>query len=190
MMFSGRVAHSYADLPTGQVRQLRAPQRRGITAAMAKHVNPQPTLRIRGYGKRETRTQFAALPFRRKKSGVELLLVSTLDSKRWIIPKGWPMDGVTPAEAAAQEAWEEAGARGRIYDACIGLYSYSKWLDEELSLPCVVAVFGLEVQKIDDKFPESGRRKRKWLTPKKAAARVEEPELKQLLRHFDPARLR
>ena len=150
----------------------------------------QPSLRIRGYGKRDTRTQFAAIPFRRKKSGIEMLLVSTLERKRWIVPKGWPMDGVTPAEAAAQEAWEEAGARGRVYQDCVGLYSYSKWLDEDLALPCIVAVFALEVLKLDDKFPEAGQRKRKWMTPKKAAARVEEPELKQVLRHFDPARLK
>jgi len=157
---------------------------------MAKKNTRQARLRITGTAKRDTRTQFAALPFRRKKSGIEVLLVSSLDTGRWIIPKGWPMDGMTPWEAAAQEAWEEAGARGRVYSDVLGLYSYSKWLDEELSLPVMVAVFGLEVSRFDTAFPEAGRRKRKWLSPKKAAARVDEPELKQIIRNFDTSRLR
>lgn len=157
---------------------------------MARKTTIQAPLRIGTAAKRETRTQFAALPFRVRKKGLEILLVSSLDTGRWIIPKGWPMDGMRPAEAAAQEAWEEGGIRGRVYDDCVGLYSYSKWLDEELSLPCIVAVFGLEVSHEDDAFPEAGQRKRKWFTPKKAAARVEEPELKQIIRKFDPARLR
>ncbi len=157
---------------------------------MARTRTQQAPLRIGTAAKRETRTQFGALCFRRKKAGLEILLVSSLDTGRWIIPKGWPMDGMTPSQAAAEEAWEEAGARGRVYETTVGLYSYSKWLDEELSLPVIVVVFGLEVQRLDDRFPEAGQRKRKWFTPKKAAARVDEPELKQLIRSFDPARLR
>jgi len=148
----------------------------------------QIPLRIGGASKRETRTQFGALPFRRKKGGLEILLVSSLDTGRWIIPKGWPVDGMTPADAAAREAWEEAGARGRMHETCVGHYSYSKYLDEDLSLPVIVAVFGLEVQRLDDRFPEQGTRKRRWFTPGKAAARVDEPDLKQIIRAFDPGR--
>ena len=93
----------------------------------------QPPLRIAAAVKRETRTQFAALPYRIKKKGqVDVMLISSLDTGRWIIPKGWPMDGMRPAEAAAQEAWEEAGLRGRVFDDVLGLYSYSKFLDEDL----------------------------------------------------------
>jgi 8-oxo-dGTP pyrophosphatase MutT (NUDIX family) len=158
---------------------------------MARPKTYQAPLRIGTASKRETRTQFATLCFRnKKKTGLEILMVTSLDTGRWIIPKGWPMDGLTPAEAAAQEAWEEAGARGRIYETCVGLYSYSKWLDEDLSLPCIVAVFAMDVSRLDDAFPEAGRRKRKWLTPKKAASRVDEPDLKQILRSFDPTILR
>ncbi len=160
-------------------------------AVMTRKTTIQAPLRIASAAKRETRTQFAALPFRVKKKGeVEVLLISSLDTGRWIIPKGWPMDGMRPAEAAAEEAWEEAGIRGRVFDEVLGLYSYSKWLDEELSLPCIVVVFGLEVSHFDDSFPEAGARKRKWLSRKKAAQRVDEPELKQIIATFDPARLR
>jgi len=160
---------------------------------MARSRTYQAPLRIGHAPKRDTRTQFAALCFRlskKAKGGHEILVISSLDTGRWIIPKGWPMDGITPAEAAAQEAWEEAGARGKLYEDCVGLYSYSKFLDEELSLPVIVAVFALEVSRLDDTYPEAGQRKRKWVSPKKAAARVDELELKQLLLNFDPARLR
>lgn len=150
----------------------------------------QAPLRIGGVPKRETRTQFAALCFRRRKSEVEVLLVSSLATGRWIIPKGWPMDGLTPADAALQEAYEEAGVRGTAIDHCVGLYSYNKWIDDETSLPCVVAVFPVEVKRLEDEFPEAGQRKRKWFSPKKAAARIKEVELKQILREFDPARLK
>ncbi len=157
---------------------------------MGKEMTFQAPLRMGNAEKRDARTQFAALCFRRKNKGVEILLVSSLDSGRWITPKGWPMDGLTPGEAAAQEAWEEAGVRGRAYEQCLGLYSYAKWIDEETSLPVVVAVFGLEVEKMADDFPEAGLRKRKWFSQKKAAARVNEPVLKQIIRHFDTARLK
>ncbi|NKX43551.1 NUDIX hydrolase [Roseicyclus persicicus] len=158
---------------------------------MTRSTPVQAPLRIPSASKRETRTQFAALPFRaKKKDGAEFLLISSLDTGRWIIPKGWPMDGMRPAEAAAEEAWEEAGIRGRVYDEVLGLYSYAKWLDEELSIPCIVLVFALEVSHFDEAFPEAGQRKRKWMSRKKAAARVEEPELKQIIERFDPDRLR
>lgn len=153
----------------------------------------QRPLRIATGLKRETRTQFAALPFRvskkKGKAAIEVLLVSSRDSGRWIIPKGWPIDGMTPADAAAQEAWEESGAKGRVHDACIGLYSYNKWLDEDLSLPVIVAVFALKVEKLDDDYPEVAERRRKWMSLKKAAARVVEPELKQMLEGFSLDRL-
>jgi len=158
---------------------------------MARPPTIQAPLRIASAAKRETRTQFAVLPYRvKKKSEIEVLLISSLDTGRWIVPKGWPMDGMRPAEAAAQEAWEEAGVRGRVYDDVLGVYSYSKWLDEELSLPCIVLVFALEVSHSDDAFPEAGQRKRKWMSQKKASQRVDEVELKQIIATFDPTRLR
>jgi 8-oxo-dGTP pyrophosphatase MutT (NUDIX family) len=160
---------------------------------MAKTPPLQSPLQIGGAVKSESRTQFGALCFRRsktKKDGIEIMLVSSRDTGRWIIPKGWPMDRETPAAAAAMEAWEEAGVRGRVYETCIGHYSYLKWIDEEMSLPVIVAVFPVEVLRIDDDFPEAGQRKRKWLSPKKAARRVSEPELRSLLSGFDASCLR
>jgi 8-oxo-dGTP pyrophosphatase MutT (NUDIX family) len=160
---------------------------------MAKEIPLQAPLRLGASAKSETRTQFGALCFRRsktKKAAHEILLVSSRDTGRWIVPKGWPVNGETPAGAAALEAWEEAGVRGRVYPDCVGHFSYQKLIDEELSLPVIVAVFAIEVLRIDDDFPEARERRRKWLSPKKAARRVTEPELRQILTVFDPARLR
>lgn len=161
---------------------------------MAQDMIVQPPLRLIGADKRDLRTQFAALPFRiaKKKGGhgVEILLVSSLDSGRWIVPKGWPMDGMTPAQAAAQEAWEEAGALGRMHDTCLGLYSYKKVIDKKITLPVMVAVFPLEVKTLKDNYPEAGARKRKWLSRKKAAGRVEEVALRHIIEDFTTDRLR
>lgn len=152
----------------------------------------QSPLSIGSTAKSESRIQFGALCFRRtktNKAGLEVLLVSSRDTGRWIIPKGWPIDRETPAAAAAMEAWEEAGVRGRAFDTCIGHYAYHKFIDEEFSMPVIVAVFPIEVLRMDDDFPEAGQRKRKWLSPKKASRRVSEPELRDLLARFDASRV-
>jgi 8-oxo-dGTP pyrophosphatase MutT (NUDIX family) len=96
------------------------------------------------------------------------------------------MSGRTPAEGALQEAWEEAGVCGKPSDRSLGLFSYLKRLDDGTSLPCVAMVYPVKVSKLEKDFPEAGERKRKWVTPKKAAQMVFEPELAQILKNFDP----
>ncbi|WP_233192654.1 NUDIX hydrolase [Acidimangrovimonas sediminis] len=128
-------------------------------------------------------TQYGALCWRRAGDGVEVLLVTSRDTGRWVIPKGWPMAGLGPSETARQEAYEEAGVDGKVRDACAGLYSYTKVLgpDRSTGVPCVVAVYPIEVRKLAGKFPEAQERRRKWFSPKKAASKVDEPELGALL---------
>lgn len=154
----------------------------------------QSPLRLRTGSKRDPRTQFAGLPYRLVKikgaKRVEVLLVTSRFSGRWILPKGWPMDRMTPAEAAAQEVWEEAGARGDAHDICLGLYSYDKWMSKSETLPVIVAVFPIRVREMADDYPEAGQRRRKWMSLKKAASKVEERDLKQLIRSFSLERLR
>lgn len=140
--------------------------------------------------KQEVRTQFAALCYRLVRGKPQVLLVTSRGTKRWILPKGWPIKGASPAEAARQEAWEEAGVVGRAGETCLGLYSYLKMLDDGAWVPCVAMVHPVRVKSLSSRFPEKGERKRKWLTPKKAAARVAEPELARLLQRFDPSTLR
>ena len=145
---------------------------------------------IRASHKSDVRTQFSALCFRVRRGKPEVLLVTSRGSGRWIVPKGWPIDGKTPADSAAQEAWEEAGVIGRPFDRCLGLYSYVKTLVENRDSPIVALVYPIKVKSLAKKFPEEGQRVRKWFSMKKAAALVAEPELARILKDFDPKGLR
>lgn len=135
----------------------------------------------------ETESQYAALCFRRTgKREHEVLLITSRDTGRWVIPKGWPMRNRTEAEAAAREAYEEAGLRGTIAERTVGLYTYDKGLGPGRSILCAVKVFPLEVSEMLTKYPETGQRRARWFSPGKAAKRVAEPELKAIIRGFDP----
>jgi len=155
---------------------------------MTAHMGKQQPINLQNAGKRDVRTQFAALCYRMVDGKPEVLLITSRRSGRWILPKGWPMDGKTPAESAATEAWEEAGVQGKVHPRCLGLFSYHKEMTaQEPSLPCVAMVYALRVKSLSTKYPEAGQRKRKWLRPKRAAERVAEPELAHILRKFDPS---
>ena len=154
---------------------------KAVTIAQVK----QKPIRLEVTDKRAIRTQFGALCYRINDGKVEILLITSRGTGRWIIPKGWPMDGETPAGAAATEAWEEAGATGKLFHQVLGFYGYDKGHAGE-RMPCVVAVFPLKVKKLSKQFPEAGQRKRRWVSRKKAAAMVSEPELRALILHFDP----
>ncbi|MCC5971457.1 MAG: NUDIX hydrolase [Pararhodobacter sp.] len=125
--------------------------------------------------------QAGAVCLREGKRGREVLLVSSLDSGRWIVPKGWPMKNRTLAGAAQQEAWEEAGVVGKAEESPIGFYTYEKKRAGGVPVSCRVEVFRLHVADLAKDWPERSRRKRKWMTLDKAAAAVDEVELKTLL---------
>ena len=150
----------------------------------------QLPIKIRADNKSDVRTQFAALCYRISKGKTEVLLITSRRTGRWIAPKGWPMDGMTPAECAAQEAWEEAGVVGRAQDRCLGLYSYNKVVAAKADLPCVALIFPVRVKSLSAEYPEAGQRQRKWFPLRKAALLVGEPELARILRDFDPKQLR
>lgn len=150
----------------------------------------QLPLSLRLMSKDDVRSQFAALCWRARGDRVQVLLVTSRGTGRWIIPKGWPADGMTPAEAAQREAWEEAGVIGRVQDQCLGVYSYDKVIEGKPSLPCLVMVFPVRVTALAGTYPEVGERRRKWFSPRKAAQKVAEPELARLLQEFDPRLLR
>lgn len=150
----------------------------------------QLPLTVRGANKRDVRSQFAALCYRVVNDSVRILVITSRGSRRWIIPKGWPNDGMTPAQSAMEEAWEEAGVVGKATDICLGLFSYNKTFEESDDLPCVVMVYPVKVKSLSDKFPEKDQRQRKWVSRKKAASLVQEPELARIIRDFDPRHLR
>jgi 8-oxo-dGTP pyrophosphatase MutT (NUDIX family) len=128
------------------------------------------------------------LCYRTKKGEPEILLITARGSGRWIIPKGWPMDAMTPGECARQEAWEEAGVIGEVFDRALGLFSYQKMIGGA-GLPIVAMVYPVRVESLANDFPEAGQREREWFSPKKAAKQVEEPELARILKGFDPGDL-
>jgi 8-oxo-dGTP pyrophosphatase MutT (NUDIX family) len=131
--------------------------------------------------------QFAALPWRRRaQGGIEVLVITSRETRRWVLPKGWPMKDRTPAQAAAQEAYEEAGVIGEADDEPIGDYGYGKRLPDGVVQEVRVAVFAMEVFVEQMAWPEKDQREKLWTSPVAAADLVDEPELKTLIRAFDP----
>lgn len=122
------------------------------------------------------RAQVAALPFRLADGIAQVLLVTSRESRRWIIPKGWPMKGRKDHEAAAREAAEEAGVTGRIRKRPIGAYTYQKRLADAVE-PCRVMVYLLEVERELSTWRERDQRQRRWFAWSEAAELVSEPRL-------------
>ena len=140
--------------------------------------------RLRPEPDREPRTQYAALPWRKGDDGVQVLLITSRESRRWVIPKGWPMRDKGPGPCAAQEAFEEAGVIGATKRKSLGVYHYDKRLRSGRLQHVRVMVYPLEVREERDIWPEMDQRDRNWTTPADAASLVDEPELKALLSKF------
>ena len=125
-------------------------------------------------------TQSAALPYRHHKGSVQIMLVTSSSDQKWVIPKGICEPGLTPQESAAKEALEEAGVIGQIGETCIGRYDHAKW-----GATCAVAVFPMIVTKmLSNKKWDESHRKRKWVSPKQASARVDHPDLAAIIAGF------
>lgn len=133
---------------------------------------------------RSERRQVAALPWRRGPDGIEILLVTSRETRRWVTPKGGRMAGRTDAEAAAQEALEEAGVEGSIVEQPFGTFRYLKTLKRRAPRWCVVAVFPLKVETEREDWKERSERTREWMSAAEAERRVDEPELKALIAAF------
>ena len=132
----------------------------------------------------ETR-QVAALPWRLTEDGRQILMITSRETRRWVIPKGGRMVGKTDPEAAAQEAMEEAGVRGEMDPTSIGVFRYAKGLKDGGVRQCVVSVYPLEVLVQLGAWPEAHQRERRWMSLSEAADLVHEPDLAALIRDFD-----
>ncbi len=133
------------------------------------------------------RRQVAALCWRKHKGRKEVLLITSRDTGRWIVPKGWPIEGLTDAESALQEAWEEAGVRADADKArFIGRFAYDKGLRDGRTLPVEADLFKVRLRDDDvqNRYPEARERRRLWVSPRKAAKLVNEPDLQEILRRF------
>lgn len=135
---------------------------------------------------RPVRRQVGALAWRVAGGGIEVLVITSRETGRWVIPKGGLIEGLDEAGSAALEAEEEAGVRGRIGGAPVGEYGYLKRLKGHRVRPCVVAVYPLAVEEELSDWPERDQRRREWVSPAEAAERVGEPELKAILKGFAP----
>ncbi|MBR9765674.1 MAG: NUDIX hydrolase [Rhodobacteraceae bacterium] len=133
---------------------------------------------------RPARYQVAALCHRGKGQGLRILLITSRDTGRWVLPKGWPKRGHDAGGTALEEAWEEAGIKPCGTPALVGRYHYHKRLDGGLPVPTRVEVFAIPVSGLLDDYPEKGQRKRQWMTPAEAAEAVDEEELSALLSTF------
>ena len=135
--------------------------------------------------RRPRRLQVAALCYREEGPDKKVLLVTSRDTGRWIVPKGWPIDGLDAPGAAMQEAWEEAGVRkGKVDTNSVGSFRYDKRLDNGMPVPVEAKVYAVEVKKLKDDYPEAEERTRKWVAPEQAAEMVDEPGLQSILRQM------
>jgi 8-oxo-dGTP pyrophosphatase MutT (NUDIX family) len=125
--------------------------------------------------------QIAALPFRKRRGKVEVLLITSRETKRWVIPKGWPMVGLKDYNAAKQEAYEEAGVQGRIGTKAIGHFDYVKRLKTGAERHCRVEIYPLKVFNLKRNWPEKHERSRAWFAVKEAAEKVVEAGLKVVI---------
>ncbi len=133
-------------------------------------------------GKRGRRgRQFAALPVAEVQGETKVMLVTSRETGRWVLPKGWAEKGLTGPELAAKEAFEEAGLAGEVATQPVGSYRYLKRLPKERVIDCKVDVFPMRVDRLLDDWPERGQRTREWFTLAQAAMAVEEGELVVLL---------
>ncbi|MEZ5675170.1 8-oxo-dGTP pyrophosphatase MutT, NUDIX family [Thalassovita litoralis] len=129
--------------------------------------------------------QVAALCLRGTGDDVQVLMITSRGTGRWIIPKGWPIENKTSHEAALTEAWEEAGVKKAKADPIpFGSYTYDKILDSGAPAPVEVQVYLVQVEKLMDSYPEVKERRRKWMSPERAAELVAEPKLKDILRRL------
>jgi len=136
------------------------------------------------FGGNPPRIQAAALPWRRKHGTVEVMLITSRNTGRWILPKGWPEGREALDQTAMREALEEAGVEGAISGE-IGRYIYGKEMSSGFRSRCEVAVFPLEVKREVKRWPEKTQRARRWFVPEEAALLVVEPDLSRLIGAFE-----
>jgi 8-oxo-dGTP pyrophosphatase MutT (NUDIX family) len=147
-------------------------------------VRREPVIEMTGEG---TETQYAALPFQITAGGLQILLITSRETRRWVIPKGWPIRGLRPREVATREAFEEAGLVGKIVGKrSIGSYHYSKRLTDSRERLCRVKVFLLSVDRQLDDWPEKEQRVQRWVDPIKGAQMVDEGGLAEIVRSAFP----
>lgn len=127
--------------------------------------------------------QSAVIPYRLRDGEIEILLITTRKTKRWIIPKGIVEPNMTPHASAAQEALEEAGIIGEVFSEVVGSYTYQKF-----GGTCRVKIFLLRVDMLQPCWLEDRDRDRQWFSLSQAIEQIQEVEIRQILQSL-PTRL-
>ena len=117
------------------------------------------------------------IAIRRTADGFEVCLIRRRESRGWGIPKGMVKAGDTLEETALNEAWEEAGLKGRLIGDAIGTYEYEKW-----DLDLVVAVYLMDVLEEHDDWEEAHYRDRTWRSLREAASMLADHPVVPLLK--------
>jgi 8-oxo-dGTP pyrophosphatase MutT (NUDIX family) len=120
--------------------------------------------------------QSGVIPYRKKENEYEILLITSVKKKKWIIPKGYVEFNLTPFESAKKEAYEEAGVVGSNETIELGSYSIEKSIGTQH-----IRVFSMEVIKVLDDYPEKNMRKRKWFPIPEAASTISLPGVSNLI---------
>ena len=120
--------------------------------------------------------QSGVIPYRKKDNEIEVLLITSLKKKSWIIPKGFIEFNLTPFESAKKEAYEEAGVTGANETFELGIFKRKK-----KSGNCVIKIYSMEVSEFLEDYPEKNLRKRKWFSIKEAAENISIPEVSKLI---------
>lgn len=125
-------------------------------------------------------SQSAVIPYRLSKSGLEILLITSIKKKNWIVPKGYIEFNLTPFESAKKEAYEEAGVLGSNETIEVGTFKLNKPIGT-----CLLKVFTMEVHDVLDDYPEKNDRKRKWFTPEEASEVIAISEIGEMIKELN-----
>jgi 8-oxo-dGTP pyrophosphatase MutT (NUDIX family) len=128
--------------------------------------------------------QSGVIPYIFENDELKILLITSMNKKNLVIPKGIIEEGLSARESALKEAYEEAGISGNIEGKKVGTYSYYKWGGR-----CEVKVYSCLVTKVFDEWPEKSDRKRAWYTPQNAVDHINNNDLKKLLKKFIAAKM-
>lgn len=123
--------------------------------------------------------QSGVIPYRRRNGRLEVLLVTSIKKKNWIVPKGFIEYHLSPFQSAKKEAFEEAGVRGSNSTRILGSYTVKK-KGSELQ----TKIYSMKVNRVFKDYPEKNLRKRKWFSINDAAKKVENDELAKIIRRF------
>jgi 8-oxo-dGTP pyrophosphatase MutT (NUDIX family) len=123
--------------------------------------------------------QSGVIPYRVQNGKIEVLLITTRDRQRWVIPKGGICSGMSPPESAAKEAWEEAGVIGQVNANALGTYKYRK-----RGKVYKVKIYLLPVEVVSEVYPEASQRQRQWLELNTAIQQIKKPSLQRIFQGF------